>query len=166
MKVKKLMQADLAACSPDAPIAEAAKIMWERDCGFIPVVEDGALAGVLTDRDICMSALMTGLPLGLIRVREVMSDEVQTCGPDDDVNAVHAILRDSQIRRLPVVGDEGELLGVISLNDLVNEAYEGRSKAASKRQRDAGKTLAAISEPREIEIDIDIDEVTEEQAQA
>ena len=164
MKVNKLMQADLAACAPDAPIAEAAKIMWERDCGFIPVVEDGALAGVLTDRDICMSALMTGLPLRLITVGEVMSDDVQTCGPDEDINAVHAIMRDSQIRRLPVVGDEGELLGVISLNDLVNEAFEGRSKAATKRQRDSGKTLAAISVPREIEIDID--EVTEQELQA
>ena len=164
MKVKKLMQVDIATCTPDAPIAEAAKIMWENDCGIVPIVEDGALVGILTDRDVCMSALMTGLPLGLIRVREVMTEDVHSVGPDDDVLQAHAMLRDAQVRRLPVVGDENEVLGVLSLNDLVNEAYEGRSKAAAKRQRDAGKTLAAVCEPREIEIDED--DAEEEQLQA
>ena len=112
----------------------------------------GALVGVVTDRDICMAALMTGLPLGLIRVREVMSTEIHTCNQDDELTAVHGAMREQQIRRMPVVNADSELVGVLSLNDLTNEAYSGRSKAAAKRQRDAGRTLAAVCEHHEVEV--------------
>ena len=150
MKVKKLMTTDCATCTVDSPAADAAKIMWESDCGIVPVLEDGNLVGVVTDRDICMAALMSGLPLGLIRVSEVMTTEVSVCEADDDVTAAHGTMRESQVRRLPVVDEEGALVGVISLADLANEAYAGRSKAAAKRQRDVGRTFATISEPHPV----------------
>jgi len=149
MKVKKLMHEDVAACSVDAPISEAARIMWEKDCGFVPVVDEGRrLAGIVTDRDIAMAGLMTGLPLGLVRVREIMTDEVAACDPDDEITDAHSVMREFQVRRLPVVDAEDHLLGVISLNDLVNEAFAGRSKAQQKRQRDTARTLAEISRHR------------------
>ena len=147
MKVKKLMTADCATCAADSPVAEAAKIMWKSDCGIVPVLEEGNIVGVVTDRDICMAALMSGLPLGLIRVNEVMTTEVSVCEADDEATAAHATMRESQIRRLPVVDEEGALVGMISLSDLANEAYAGRSKAAAKRQRDVGRSFASISEP-------------------
>jgi len=150
MKVKKLMTADCATCSVDVPVANAAKIMWESDCGIVPVVEEGNLVGVVTDRDICMAALMSGLPLGLIQVNEVMTTEVMVCEAEDEVTAAHAIMREGQIRRLPVVDEDGAVVGLISLADLANEAYAGRSKAAAKRQRDVGRTFATISEPHPI----------------
>jgi CBS domain-containing protein len=149
MKVKKLMQENVASCSLDAPVTEAARIMWEHDCGFVPVVdEEERLAGIVTDRDIAMAGLMTGLPLGLVQVREVMTDEIAACEPDDDVGDAHAAMRQYQVRRLPVIDDEEHLVGVLSLNDLVNEAFGGRSKAQQKRQRDTARTLAEISRHR------------------
>jgi len=149
MKVKKLMQENVASCSLDAPVTEAARIMWEHDCGFVPVVDEGRrLAGIVTDRDIAMAGLMTGLPLGLVRVREVMTDEIAACSPEDDVNDAHAAMREHQVRRLPVVDDDDQVVGVVSLNDLVNEAFAGRSKAQQKRQRDTARTLAEISRHR------------------
>ncbi|MEM8885531.1 MAG: CBS domain-containing protein [Planctomycetota bacterium] len=149
MKVKKLMQAEVGTCSVDAPVTEAARIMWDRDCGSVPVIEEGKLVGLVTDRDIAMAGLMSGLPLGLVTVREVMTDDIACCDADDEVTAAHAIMRDFQVRRVPVVDAEEHLVGIISLNDLVNEAFEGRSKAQQKRQRDAAKTLAEISRHRE-----------------
>ena len=148
MKVKKVMQEEVASCSLDSPITEAARIMWEHDCGFVPVVEEGRLAGLVTDRDIAIAGLMTGLPLGLVRVREVMTDEVASCDPDDELTDAHAIMRENQVRRLPVVDEEFHLVGVLSLNDLVNEAFSGRTKAQQKRQRDTARTLAEISRHR------------------
>ena len=148
MKVKKIMRAEVASCSLDAPITEAARIMWENDCGFVPVVEENRLAGILTDRDIAMAGLMTGLPLGLVRVREVMTDEIASCDPDDELTEAHAIMRENRVRRLPVIDGEDHLVGVLSLNDLVNEAFAGRSKAQQKRQRDSARTLAEISKHR------------------
>ena len=148
MKVKKVMQEEVASCSLDSPITEAARIMWEHDCGFVPVVEEGKLAGLVTDRDIAIAGLMTGLPLGLVRVREVMTDEVASCDPDDELTDAHAIMRENQVRRLPVVDGEFHLVGVLSLNDLVNEAFSGRTKAQQKRQRDTARTLAEISRHR------------------
>jgi len=149
MKVKKLMREQVASCSLDSPITEAARIMWENDCGFVPVVEEeGRLAGLVTDRDIAMAGLMTGLPLGLVRVREVMTDEIASCDPDAEITEAHAIMRENQVRRLPVLDEGSRLLGVLSLSDLVNEAFSGRSKAQQKRQRDSAKTLAEISRPR------------------
>ncbi|MHC4938974.1 MAG: CBS domain-containing protein [Planctomycetota bacterium] len=148
MKVKKVMQEEVASCSLDSPITEAARIMWEHDCGFVPVVEEGKLAGLVTDRDIAIAGLMTGLPLGLVRVREVMTDEVASCDPDDELTEAHAIMRENQVRRLPVVDEEFHLVGVLSLNDLVNEAFSGRTKAQQKRQRDTARTLAEISRHR------------------
>ena len=96
-----------------------------------------------------MAGLMTGLPLGLIVVREVMTAEPATVASDDSLADAHAQMRESQVRRLPVVDDGGAVVGVLSLNDLVNEAFGGRSKAAQKRQRDAAKTLAEICIPHE-----------------
>jgi len=149
MKVKKLMQERVAACSLDAPITDAARLMWENDCGFVPVVDEGQrLAGIVTDRDIAMAGLMTGLPLGLVRVREIMTNEIAACDPDDDINEAHAVMREHQVRRLPVVDAEDHVIGVLSLNDLVNEAFGGRSKAQQKRQRDTARTLAEISRHR------------------
>jgi CBS-domain-containing membrane protein len=108
-------------------------------------VDEGHLTGIVTDRDICMAALMTGLPLGLIRVREVMTVDVFTCDPDDEISAAHALMREQQVRRLPVVDKEEQVVGIVSLNDLANEAFTGKSKAAAKRQRDMARTFAAIA---------------------
>jgi CBS domain-containing protein len=146
MKVKTIMMTDPACCAPGDALAAAARIMWDRDCGVVPVVDPVSdhLVGVLTDRDICMAGLSTGRSLHDVRVRDIMTPEPASCSPDDHLREVHALMRESQVRRIPVVDEEGALVGIVSLSDLAVEAFGGRGPAAAKRQRDAGRTLAAI----------------------
>jgi len=148
MKVKTVMVRDVVTCTPDASMSSVAWTMWKGDCGFVPVV-DGVtheLLGVITDRDICMAGMFEGRPLSQIAVRASMITDLVVCEPGDSLREVHALMRDYQIRRVPVVDGEGRLVGVLSLNDLALEAYSGRGPAAAKRQRDIGKTFAAVCE--------------------
>jgi CBS domain-containing protein len=126
----------------------AAQLMWDHDCGAVPVVDraTGRLAGIVTDRDMCMAALLSNRPPHTIPVREVMSREVRTCQEDDELRTVHARMREHRIRRLPVVDQDTHLIGVVSLNALAAEAFAGRSAAAAKRQREVAKTLGAVCE--------------------
>ena len=147
MKVKSIMSREVAVCRPDENIHDAARVMWDHDCGVVPVVdaETGRLEGVCTDRDLCMAALLSNRPAASLPLADVMATEVRTCSPDDDLREVHAEMREFQIRRLPVVDEGRRLIGLVSLNDLANEAFASRTKTAAKRQRDVAKTLAEVS---------------------
>lgn len=154
MNVEQIMTKDVATCYPDDTLNEAARLMWERDCGFVPVAEPSPnrrLVGIVTDRDLCMAAYTRGRSLGEIRIGDVMSTGVRSCKPSDDLAAAETTMRDSQVHRLPVVDDADQLLGVISLADIAREAAR---EAGSKRQEvtvaEIGETLAAIRQPREI----------------
>jgi CBS domain-containing protein len=154
MRIEQLMTKDVACCGPDENLERAAQIMWERDCGFVPVVEQGdsrRVLGVLTDRDACMAAYTRGQALPQIRVADVMSEQVRSCKPTDDLSEAEAAMREAQIHRLPVVDDADQLLGVISLADIAREA--GRETGAKRPQVSAaeiGETLARIRQPREL----------------
>ena len=165
MKVKSIMTSDPATCARDDSLATAASIMWNQDCGVVPVVEraGGKLEGVVTDRDICMSAMMANQPMTTLLVESAMSKRGYTCTPNDTVRSVHALMRDHEVRRVPVVDDEGVLVGIVTLADLATEAYAGRSAAAKKRQADVGKTLAAIAFPREL-LEAELEEIEELEA--
>ena len=154
MNVEQIMTKDVATCGPDDTLNDAARLMWERDCGFVPVAEPSPtrrLVGIVTDRDLCMAAYTRGRSLGEIRIGDVMSTGVRSCKPSDDLAAAETTMRDSQVHRLPVVDDADQLLGVISLADIAREAAR---EAGSKRQEvtvaEIGETLAAIRQPREI----------------
>ena len=151
MKVKSIMQRDVAACGADDPMHVAANLMWDRDCGFVPVVEreTGRLAGAVTDRDLCMAALLSGRSHAELAVRDAMAPVVHSCHPGDDIREAHALMREKGVRRLPVVDDEERLVGVLSLSDLALEAFGGRGEARVRRQRDVGKSFAAVSKRRE-----------------
>jgi CBS domain-containing protein len=154
MKVEQLMTKRVATCAPGDTLNDAARIMWERDCGIVPIVEDGAtprVVGVVTDRDVCMAAYTRGQPLSQIRVRDAMSTGVASCRAGDDVHEAEQTMRRAQVHRLPVVDDANQILGVISLADIAREAAR---EAGSQRQEvtalEIGETLAAIRQPREI----------------
>ena len=87
MKVSALMVEEVVTCSDAALLGEAAKLMWEHDIGFVPVIsfENGALAGVITDRDGFLAAYFQGKQLWHIPVRSAMSTRIATCPPDADV---------------------------------------------------------------------------------
>ena len=154
MKVQELMTKDVASCTADETANEAARIMWERDCGFVPIAEPGPtrrLVGIVTDRDLSMAAYTRGRSLGEIRIGDVMSTGVRSCKAADDVAAAEATMRGAQVHRLPVVDDADQLLGVISLADIAREAArEARSKRQEVTVAEIGETLAAIRQPREV----------------
>lgn len=154
MRIDRLMTKDVASCGPDDPLNRAVQLMWERDCGFVPVVESTGsrrVVGVLTDRDACMAAYTRGRSLPEIRVGDVMSRRIRSCKPSDDLASAEEVMREAQIHRLPVLDDADQLVGVISLADIAREA--GRETGSRRPQVSAaeiGETLARIRQPREI----------------
>jgi CBS-domain-containing membrane protein len=102
----------------------------------------------VTDRDICMAAYTQGQRLSSIPVTVAMAKSVITCQADDDVDAAERSMRQARIRRLPVVDPQGQLVGILSLNDLAREALHDGSRRDAPRSEDVTQTLAAICEPR------------------
>ena len=147
MRVRELMTQPVYSCSVEDHANAAAQIMWEHDCGVVPVVDQGGrVVGVLTDRDLCMAAHFQNRPLTDISVAGVMAQEVCTCRADDDVADAERLMADRQIHRLPVVSDDRSLIGILSLADVARQA-----KPASGRRDDPvsqlANTVSAISEP-------------------
>ena len=154
MKIAQLMSKEVSTCTPDDTLNEAARIMWERDCGMVPIVGDGAtrrVVGVVTDRDVCMAVYTIGRPLWQIRIGDIMSTRVTSCRADAELREAEQAMRTAQVHRLPVVDDANQLLGVISLTDIAREAArEGASRRREVTAGEIGETLAAIRKPREI----------------
>jgi CBS domain-containing protein len=127
LRVQQLMSQNVHVCRPDDLVETAARTMWERDVGVVPVVErDGRVMAMLTDRDVCMAALFKALPLNQIRVSQAMSRRLYTVRPEQPIEEAELVLREHQIRRVPVVDGDGRLVGLLSQNDLVNEAARER----------------------------------------
>ena len=125
MRVKEIMTTDVAVCGQDDDLARAAGLLFERDCGALPVVQDGKVVGVLTDRDIAIAGATRGRALHEIRVSEVASQDVWACVPDDDLRTALDLMAANQVRRIPVVDSEDRLRGVLSLNDVLQRARGG-----------------------------------------
>src|SRR5438477_7967895 len=123
MKVRELLSVDVKTCSEDTDLSTATKLMWDGDCGIVPIVDTSRrVAGVVTDRDICVAAATRSQSPATIRVRDVMSKTVATCSDTDDARVALATMKDRRVRRLPVVDRQQRLVGVVSLNDLVARA--------------------------------------------
>ncbi|MDQ5838439.1 MAG: CBS domain-containing protein, partial [Acidobacteriota bacterium] len=147
MIVESLMTRDVEVCRPDSTLADAAAVMWRRDCGVVPVVEeDGRVVGVVTDRDICMALSMRGQRAAEVRVAEVLTGGVQTCTPVDDVREALETMARRQVRRLPVVDSRGHLVGLLSINDIIRHTRKGKPKKRVSR-RAALAALRAICAP-------------------
>jgi CBS domain-containing protein len=93
--------------------------MWDGDCGFLPVVDEGELVGVVTDRDMYIALATKNARASHLRVGAVATNDVVTCAPEDDVETALASMKRARVRRLPVVGFSNVLLGVLSMNDIV-----------------------------------------------
>lgn len=151
MRIDQIMTQDVCTCRQDDSLDRAAQLMWDRDCGCLPVcVADGVtrVIGLITDRDICMCALFQRKPLSELRVSQAMSKQVQACKVSDSVVAAEEVMAEAQIRRLPVLGDNDALVGMVSLSDLAREAERETAETEQEiSEMEVGGTLAAICQP-------------------
>jgi CBS-domain-containing membrane protein len=148
MQVNEIMTREVQSCRPDDSLDRAAQLMWDHDCGCLPVCDgDGAgrTIGVITDRDVCMAALFQGKPLRELRVREAMAQQLLACQPQHSLEQAERTMRNARVRRLPVVDDRGALIGMLSLADIAREAVAEQSQAQRQvTELEVNDTLAAI----------------------
>ena len=139
MRAIELMSRNPATCSPDTAIERAAHLMERHDCGCLPVVDNGTgrLVGVITDRDIAIRAVGHG-KLPQSHVGDIMSTDLVCCHPVDDSEAVQRIMAERQVRRVPVVDDDGICVGIIAQADLALHNLP---------DHDVAQTVEKISEP-------------------
>jgi CBS domain-containing protein len=115
--IKEVMTRDVRACEPNATVADAAKVMAQEDVGPVPIVEDGRLVGIVTDRDIVVRVVAEGRDPNATTVKEIASTDLVTVSPGDDLDEALNLLAERQVRRLPVV--EGDrLVGIVAQADV------------------------------------------------
>lgn len=138
MLLKDIMTPNPVCVGPDDSLQDAARKMRDLDVGPMLVCDHDRLTGVITDRDIVVSAVAEGKDPCTTHVREAMTEGVTYGFDDQDVEEAARTMRDKQIRRLPVLNREKRLVGIVSLGDMATERGD---------QRASGETLREISEP-------------------
>lgn len=139
MKVREIMSQDVETVGPEATLQEAAERMSAVDAGALPVVgDDGALGGILTDRDIAVRGVAEGRDVFSARVRDIMTSEVVVCWEDEEVEQAAALMAANQVRRLVVLDRERRLVGIVSLGDLALDTPDALL---------SGRVLRQVSQP-------------------
>lgn len=136
MRIADVMTRNPRAIGPNETLHQAAELMDRLDVGSLPVCDGSRLIGVITDRDITVRATADGASPDTTTVAEAMTDDVRWCFEDDDVREAERVMRETQIRRVPVLDRSRRLVGILALGDL-----------AAKGARDVGDTLDIISQP-------------------
>lgn len=121
MKVKEIMTASLETTRPEATLKEAATQMKESDIGSLPVIQNGKLVGMVTDRDLVIRGMAAGRDPGQTPVQEVMSADAICCSDEQDVKDAAKLMQQRQLRRLPVLNRENKPVGILSLGDLARQ---------------------------------------------
>ena len=137
MRVNDIMTASVHSIESTDTIAYAARRMAEDDVGALPILSDGRLVGIVTDRDIAVRGVAAGI-FAQAPIRRVMSENVATCSPDDDIETVLALMSREQIRRMPVCDNHEQVVGIVALADLA---------AHDPDKKEVAETLDDICEP-------------------
>ncbi len=150
MHVSELMTTAAKSCGPNDNVQLAAQIMWENDCGVVPVIDDdGRVIGMVTDRDVCMAAYTHGKPLWQIPVSNAMARHVYGIRENERVEVAEALMRRVRVRRVPVLDGEGRLKGILSLNDLARHGHRSAGHPHNGLSGDSiMQTLSSIGAPR------------------
>jgi len=148
MKVQEIFTRQVKSITRETSAADAADLMWEADCGALPVVDEGnRVVGIVTDRDLCMTLALTGQPAQDLPVRSILHPTLHTCRPSDEVREALRQMRLHRIRRLPVVDAAGKLQGMLSFADLARaarpDAAAGPADIADEDVMLALKTICA-----------------------
>lgn len=146
-RVRDVMSHQPVSCSPTESLSQAAQRMWDGDFGSLPVVDEAERPiGMLTDRDVCMAAYTRGVALSELTVAGAMSQGVRTCKPNDSLRSLMDAMTTHQVRRVPVVDEEGRLVGIAALADVARLAQAPSALSHEARAWVPG-VLAGISEP-------------------
>jgi CBS domain-containing protein len=141
MKISEIMTADPEFCTAEDSVVDAARIMAQHDVGLVPIcesIETRKAIGCITDRDIVVRVVAEGKDPNVINsLREIMTNELATCSPSDDVDDVLALMEQRQVRRVLVTDEHGSLVGVVATADI----------ASSVEKRKVGEVMEEISEP-------------------
>jgi len=135
-KIADIMTRSLATVQRDETLQAAARRMSEMDVGALPVLDGKAVAGMVTDRDITIRGVAAGMIPQESLVADVMTEEVRCCRADDSVEQVMAEMGDLQVRRLPVLDADDEIVGIVALGDI-----------ATRQSAHTDETLREISTP-------------------
>jgi CBS domain-containing protein len=152
LKIEALMTQNPKCCGPNDTLNLAAQLLWENDCGSLPVVDEKRWPiAVITDRDICMCAYTRGLPLAALPVSTAMSRTLVSCSTAESLVTAEKRMRQHQLYRLPVVARNGRIVGMLSLSDVAREAEKERMAGDAKREvtdQEIAATLGAICSHR------------------
>lgn len=133
MKVFEIMTIEVAACGLDDDLSRAASLMWENDCGVVPIVDsERRVVGVVTDRDIAIATASQNRRPSEIQARDMLFQPVESCDMEDAIETVLERMSRLRIRRLPVVGERCELLGIISIADILKKGKKRDAKLAAR----------------------------------
>lgn len=147
MKISDLMTPDPVTCLPTTNLAQAAALMLQGDCGVLPVVENGKIRGVVTDRDLFIALGTRDQQPSSVTIADVMHGPLFSCSPDDDVEAVLEIMKAHTIRRVPVEGFGGTVLGIVSMNDLVRAVGRTKRSVSGAEVIDTLQSICAHHQP-------------------
>jgi CBS domain-containing protein len=149
MKVQDVMMGTPVYCSPETNLGSAIEILWERNCGILPIVDARRkVIGVVTDRDLCVALGTRNRLPGQITVGEVATGEVHSCRAHEDIHAALQTMARQRVRRLPIVSEDGVLEGILSMDNVVlhiESAGWGRKPELS--DEDVVSTLRQIYGP-------------------
>jgi len=154
MKVRDIMTPNPRTAEPDTTLEEIATLMKEEDVGAIPVMEDGRVAGVVTDRDIVLRCIAEGKDPTECAAEDIMSEGVKTIAPDADVDEAADLMAEAQVRRLAVV-QNGKLVGMLSLGDIAVKAGDQEEETTAETLEEVSKGVKGSGRMRSEEEDFD-----------
>lgn len=137
MRCREIMTSAVRTAASDTALRDVAAMMREGDMGAVPIVDEGKLVGIVTDRDIVVRAVAEGKD-ATTPVAEAMTSEIFSVRPDDFVFEAIRLMGDKQVRRIPVVTDSGELAGIISMADIALEIEDQREIAEALEEISSG----------------------------
>lgn len=140
MRCREIMTKSVRTATPSMSLQEVAVLMREGDMGAVPVVEDGKLIGIVTDRDIVVRVVAEGKDAST-RVADAMTKELFTVTPDDFVFEAIRLMGDRQVRRVPVINENGDLAGIIAMADVALETEDEREIAETLEEISSGSAF-------------------------
>ncbi len=142
MKAKEIMTASPSVCASTDSLETVARLMRDKDCGAVPIVDNGRVVGIITDRDLAIRAIADRKGTDA-KVGDIMTAAPQCCGPDDDISEVERVMSERQVRRIPIVDASGRCVGIVSQADLAMAS----SKNSRVTDQEVAIVVQAISEP-------------------